>query len=378
MSYTLPKTALSPARATLITAFCLLSVMAQACHSATGSSDQARVIAIATIPGAPGYANIVRGVQLAVDRLNAQGGVSFSVGLPPDSITSPVRLAEYIRANPAVIAVVGHPESGNSLETIPIYADASNNGANGVVLISQTASSPQLRGVSPWFFRVAPSDNEAARFTARWVADSLLARRAAIIYRNDPYGRDWANAFSETFTQAGGSVGLRNPYLTGVTEWDAQALTLGHDKPDVVLFPGDAEDALSLLRAMKKHNVETTFVGGDGTEGIAGDSAAQGAHVAAFFRADQVSGAEAQHFLDTYRSRFHEEPDGFAALSYDAALVVGRTILAGADSRASLRLALERIGNGSPSVDGVVGRIAFDSLHDIKGRKVFLSQVKEP
>ncbi len=65
----------------------------------------------------------------------------------------------------------------------------------------------------------------------------------------------------------------------------------------------------------------------------------------------------------------------FAALSYDAALVVGRTVINGARSRAALRLALEQVGNGAPSVDGVAGRIAFEKNHDIKGRPVVIMRV---
>jgi branched-chain amino acid transport system substrate-binding protein len=65
----------------------------------------------------------------------------------------------------------------------------------------------------------------------------------------------------------------------------------------------------------------------------------------------------------------------FAALSYDATLVVGRTVVNGARSRTALRLALERVGNGAPSMDGVAGRIAFDKQHDITGRSVVISRV---
>ena len=65
----------------------------------------------------------------------------------------------------------------------------------------------------------------------------------------------------------------------------------------------------------------------------------------------------------------------FAALSYDAAIVIGRTIINGARSRAALRLALEQIGNGTPAIDGVSGPVAFARNHDIRGRRVVLVRV---
>ena len=333
-------------------------------------------IGVGAIPGAPNYAQVVHGVELAVARLNeTAGGPRFRVRLPDSSAGSAVQVAQQLRNDPAVIAVVGHPESGSTLEAIPIYADAEHDGANGVVAVSPTSSSPRLSGISPWFFRVAPSDADAAGFTARWVLDSLRARRAAIVYRNDSYGRDWAETFAAGFVRGGGQVLSRNPYLTGIVEWDAYAALLAAEQPDVLLFPGDGADALALRRALRVRGVRVPFVGGDGAEGMKADPEAAGAYYVAFFDERHASSAEAAAFIPAYRGRHGRAPDMFAALAYDAAMVIGRTVAAGARTRAALRLALSRIGNGAPSVDGVAGRIAFEEDHDIKGRTVVVTRI---
>lgn len=336
----------------------------------------ALAIGVGAIPGSPNYAQVVQGVELAVARLNENpGGPRFRVRLPDSTATSAVHVALQLREDPSVIAVVGHPESGNSLEAIPIYADAEHSGANGVVAISPTSSSPRLSGISPWFFRVAPSDADAAGYTARWVLDSLGAQRAAIVYRNDSYGRDWAATFAAAFTKGGGEVLSRDPYLTDVVEWDAYASLLAAQRPDVLLFPGDGSDALALMRALRARGVRIPFVGGDGTETMKRDADAAGARYVSFFDEASATSKEAQSFLPAYRARFGRAPDMFAALSYDAAIVVGRTIANGARTRAALRLALEQVGNGAPSVDGVAGRIAFEKNHDIKGRPVVITRI---
>ena len=271
--------------------------------------------------------------------------------------------------------MVGHPESGHSIESIPVYSDAEHAGTNAVTLISPTASSPRLSGISPWFFRVAPSDNEAARFVARWVLDSLRGRRAAVIYRNDSYGRDWSSTFADAFRDGAGTVVSRDPYLTGMTEWDAYAQLLARLKPDVLLFPGDADDAVEMLRALRLAGVTLTFVGGDGTEAMAASPEAQGARYVAFFRAERATSPEGQHFVNRYRARFKQDPDMFAALSYDAALAIGKSVVAGAHTRKALRDAIERIGNGTTAIDGAGGRIAFGKNHDIAGRTVVVTRI---
>jgi branched-chain amino acid transport system substrate-binding protein len=105
---------------------------------------------------------------------------------------------------------------------------------------------------------------------------------------------------------------------------------------------------------------------------------AAGARYVSFFDEQRASSKEAMYFLPTYRARFQRAPDMFAALSYDATLVVGRTVSNGARTRRALRLALEQVGNGAPPVDGVVGPIAFEKNHDIKGRIVVITRVPAP
>ncbi|MBP6774541.1 MAG: ABC transporter substrate-binding protein [Gemmatimonadaceae bacterium] len=358
---------------------CVTALSGVACREQRNARPASSVMAIGVgaLPGRPGYDNVVRGVQMAVDRLNETGKMRFEMRLPDKSSTSAVAVAESLREDPSVIAVVGHPESGHTIEAVPVYADAEHAGRNAVVAISPTASSPRLSGISPWFFRVAPSDNEAARYVARWVLDSLKSRRAAVIYRNDSYGRDWSTTFADSFIKAGASVVSRDPYLAGMTEWDAYAQLLARLKPDVLLFPGDADDAVELLRALREAKVSLTFIGGDGTEGMRDTDVAAGAHYVAFFQPDHVSSDDGKTFVRKYTEKFSREPDMFAAMSYDAAWVIGKTVSRGATTRASLRKALEQLGSkGSPSVDGVAGPIAFERNHDVAGRHVVIATVR--
>ncbi|MEO7359459.1 MAG: ABC transporter substrate-binding protein [Gemmatimonadaceae bacterium] len=332
-------------------------------------------IGVGASPGKPGFEGVTRGLQLAVERLNADaaGVVRFTL-VTPAAATSAVQIAQQLRDDPSVIAVVGHPESGTSLEAIPVYSDSEHGGANAVVAISPTASSPSLSGVSKWFFRVAPSDNETARLVARYVADTLGAQTVAIVYRNDSYGRDWSARFAETYTTKNRAVLARLPYLTGITEWKAYALQLKKLAPQVLLFPGDADDATAMLRELKANDVHLTFIGGDGTEGITRTHEFPDARYTAFFIPERATSAEGKRFVSNYHTRFNEAPDMFSALSYDAALAIGRTVVAGARTRQALRDNLERITDAN-AIDGAGGKIAFNAQHDITGRTIVIATV---
>lgn len=334
-------------------------------------------IGVGAVPGRPGYETMLRGMQMAVDRLNEAGATRFRLRPPDTGVVSAVQIAQTLRDDAHVIGVVGHPESGHTMEAVPVYADAEHGGTNAVVAISPTASSPRLSGISPWFFRVAPSDNDAARYVARWVLDSLHARRAAVIYRNDSYGRDWSTTFSDTFIRAGATVVARDPYLSRITEWDAYAQLLARLKPDVLLFPGDADDAVEMLKALRTAGVTLTFIGGDGTEGMREHGVADGAHYVSFFLSERIETEEGRTFARRYREKYQQEPDMFAAMSYDAALAIGRSVLKGARTRLALRRSLERLGTAaSPAIEGAAGLIAFEKNHDIAGRSVVITTIR--
>ena len=359
----------------------LLWLALAACQTPKGSpegADDVIGIGVGAIPGQPGYEEVVRGIDLAIERLHATSPLRFRSRPPTRNAAGAVQVAQELSADPNIMGVVGHPASGGTLEAIPVYADAEHAGANGLVLLSPTASAAQLSGVSPWFFRVAPSDDDAARVVARWALDSLRATRAAIVYRNDAYGREWMSTVATAFTKRGAAVVARKPYLADVTEWDAYAQLLATLRPDVVFFPGDADDALAMLRALRANGVTAPFVGGDATEQMRQHADARGAYYGAFFRPEQATSAEGRWFVARYRARFQRDPDSFAALAYDATMVMGRTIVRGARTRAALRVALEQIGRSTPAVDGVAGPIAFDRAHDMTGRHVVMVRVDAP
>lgn len=322
--------------------------------------------------------SIYNGVQLAVDQLNAQreGHAAARMIKGAPDVSDPIRIAEAFRDNPAVVGVVGHPESGTTLDAIGEYADTKNGGRNAVVAITPTGTSAALSGANHWLFRLCPSDAYISRTLARFALDSLHAMRASIIYRNDAYGRDWSKSFSDAYRQGKGTIVERDPYLAGVTPWDAYAQYIKKLQPDVVLFPGSTEDAVAALRAMRAVNVSTPLVGGDATSGLEANAAEfPNARYVAFFLARRATTANAKAFIAAYRAAFKDDPDQRAALAYDAAMLIGRAAMDVGSDRAKIRDYIESIGGSRPAVEGVAGTIKFDDKHDAVSKPVVVVQV---
>ena len=368
---------LRPAVAAVVVTILVASVTVSSCSR--GSAKAGTIgIAVALDPHRAGMQSIYNGVQLAVDHLNGQrnGGATVSMVKGAPDVSDPIRIADTFRDDPSVIGVVGHPESGTTLAAIGEYADTKNGGRNAVVAISPTGTSPALSGANRWLFRVCPSDVQTSRTMARFLLDSLHALRASVIYRNDAYGKDWSKSFTEAYREGKGVVVERDPYLAGVTAWDAYAAYIKQLKPDVILFPGSAEDAVLLLRAMRALGVSTPLVGGDATSGLEANAAEfPNVRYAAFFLARRAGTPEAKAFITAYQAEFKEEPDQRAALAYDAAMLIGHAAIEVGPDRAKVRDYVESIGKSRPAMAGVAGPITFDDKHDAVNKPVVVARV---
>ena len=321
---------------------------------------------------------IYNGVELAVSQLNAQSGGAgkFAMIKGAQDVSDPIRIADALRDNADVVGVVGHPESGTTLDAIGEYADTKNGGRNAVVAISPTGTSPGLTGANKWLFRVCPSDLQTSATMAKYLLDSMHVLRASVIYRNDAYGKDWAKSFTQAYQAGKGVVVERDPYLQGMTPWDAYAGYIKKLKPDVILFPGSAEDAVLALRALRAAGVSIPLVGGDATAGLEANATEfPNVRYAAFFLARNATTPEAKAFVSAYTAAYKDAPDQRAALAYDAAMLIGKAAIAVGPDRAKIRDYIESIGNSREAVNGVAGRIAFDAKHDAKDKPVVVVQV---
>lgn len=374
-----PRTAATVVGVTALAAVAALTACrgADARPAARDVGPDSIAIGVALNPQRPGMASIYQGVELAVAQLNAQRGERppFTMRRTPAQMTSAVQVAALLRDDPRVVGVVGHPESGTTQEALPLYEDAENGGRRAVAVVTPTATSPALSGRSPWLFRICPTDEAASEAVARFVVDSLHAQHAAIVYRNDSYGRDWTRKFVAVFRDAGGTVVQRDPYLSGATEWAAYAAYMTQQRADVFLFPGSVEDAVEAIRAVRATGREIPFIGGDAASGLEEHAAEfAGARYTAFFDARQARTPEARAFVAAFQQRFGHAPDQRAALAYDAAMLIGRAALdVGADRR-RVRDALAAI-DSTRAVEGAAGRIAFDANHDAIGKSVVVATV---
>jgi branched-chain amino acid transport system substrate-binding protein len=322
---------------------------------------------------------MLEAARLAVNQINAKRGVrgrplELRVADDSGNEDAAVRVAERLYADPSVVAVVGHLTSGSSIAAARVYG----GGASPVAMISPSASSPDLSGVSPYVFRVCPSDLQHGPHLARFAWETLGARRVGIIYINNEYGRGVRGTFAAEFARLGGVVVEADPYVPATPSLEPYLSRMRRDGVDALFLAAERPGAELALREMRSLGLKWPVLGGDAVTGIEADGAlAEGMRVSSAYLPDRRDERNAAFVADYARAFPGQRPDHRGAGTYDIVQLLARAIAAAGPDRPAVRDYLARVGRGTPPYDGVTGTIAFDANGDVPGKTVVIGVVQE-
>jgi branched-chain amino acid transport system substrate-binding protein len=310
-----------------------------------------------------------RGVELALAEINQAGGVNgqpVTIDFRDDGGdgSRAAAIAQEFVDNPTISAVIGHVTSGAMIAAAKVYD-------GHIAAVATTASSAALTGISPWVFRVISSDSANGADLARF-AERLGKRRAAVLYENDAYGRGLADSFRRQFS---GEIVTFDPIDGAGTDAEVHIAWFVQHRPDLIFVAGTERSGIALLREARRQQLDVEFLGGDGWTGVTGDPvAAEGALIGAPFTALDPR-EEAQRFVRAYRDRYSEDPDGNAALAYDATKLVVAGIRAVGTDRAAIRVWLAG-RTADQAIPGVTGALAFLPTGDPVGKSFVMTRLR--
>ncbi|MEI6107405.1 MAG: ABC transporter substrate-binding protein [Opitutae bacterium] len=306
----------------------------------------------------------LRGARLAVDELNAAGGV---LGRPVELMVEDNRsvagesatAAKKLIARDQVVALIGECSSARTLEAAPVAQAA------GIPLITPAATSAKVTQVGDAVFRVCFIDSFQGDVIATFARRRLGLKRAALLIDSTaPYSVGLAEYFEKTFIALGGEVVATQKYSGAETDFHAQLTAIRAARPDAIFLPGYYVAAGLVARQAKQLGISATLLGGDGFEApqlleIGGD-ALEGAYYSTHF-AMENTGAGSRHFVAAYRQRHGTVPNGLAALTFDAVKLVADAITrAGTTERAALRRTLA----ATRDFPGVTGKTTINPSRD--------------
>jgi branched-chain amino acid transport system substrate-binding protein len=309
---------------------------------------------------------IARGIEVAIDRLNAAGGLAGR----------PVRLLSRDDEGKPARAIAAAEELVSRHGVVAILGGYVDSLVGPVSEVAERARTPYLASASlderltargyRYFFRVSRLDPYVAA-TVGVVRDALRPRRVAILHATTPGATQLAARQRTALEAAGAEVVLVEPFAPGLSDFTPVLRRVRDAQVDVLLSDAFFADHVLLVRQMTQAAVRLPwFLGafglefpdvvrqlGPAAEGLLGTTSWQpGVYVPA-------APEESRAFVDRYRQRFGGEPPPLAMHGYAAARALGAAL--GAALRGgrpltggAVRDALARVDLETP-----LGRVRF-------------------
>ncbi len=302
-----------------------------------------------------------KGTQLAVEEINATGGV---LGRPLELIVSddqskPGESATIVKkfiSRDKVVAVIGEFASSRSLEAAPICQNFK------IPMISPGSTAPEVTTKGTYIFRACFIDLFQGTAMAKFARTGLHAKRVAVLSAvSSAESVGLAKFFRERFTAEGGEVVLDLKYADGDKDFHAQLTAIRAAHVDGIFVPGYYAEAGLICKQARDLGLTIPLFGIDGWESPKlieiGGQAVEGCYFVTHYSPENDAPAVVQ-FNRRFAARWGEPSDTLAALSYDSVkLLAGAIRRAGTTDPAKVRDALAATKN----FPAVTGTITFDA-----------------
>jgi ABC-type branched-chain amino acid transport systems, periplasmic component len=300
------------------------------------------------------------GVEMAADEINKAGGINGRQVqiLTEDDQGEPNKAATVVTKlinQDKVVALLGEVASSNTLAAAPKAQEAK------VPMISPSSTNATVTQVGDYIFRVCFIDPFQGEVMAKFSANNLKAKRAAILYDfNSDYSRGLYQVFKRSFTTLGGQVVAEKSYTQGDRDFSGQLTSIRAANPDVIYVPGYYGEVGVISNQTKQLGIKAPLLGGDGWDAPQlwqlGGASLNGNYISNHYSVDDPSPA-IQKFVGDFKGRYGVQPDALAALGYDAMKVLADAIKrAGTTENTKLRDAIAQ----TKDFPGVTGKITID------------------
>ncbi len=305
-----------------------------------------------------------RGIEIALAEIQSNGYPLTLVPEFADTGSDPGKAGELLeeRFKAGAFAVLGGTMSSEAKAMIPV-ADRYDR-----VLLSPSATSPDLSKISTNFYRIAPSDLTEGNTMADFASRALEVKRAVILAKaSETFSRGIEMAFRSGLERHGGEI-LElievPPNTSDLSGLIGRVITLAPDAVYLAAYEsGIAAMILELRQQQFAGEILTTHAFASLSAIARVGDAAIGVYLTQSVFEPDSEHAHVQKFVTAYRERYGETPNLFAAEGYDAMKVLAVAL----EARHALPGELPRgLRDEVKEFPGVTGSIQFDEGGDVR------------
>ncbi|MBL1421854.1 MAG: ABC transporter substrate-binding protein [Alphaproteobacteria bacterium] len=358
----------------------LLSTVLAFAMVTTASAETLKIgLATAQSGGlAPYDVPVVTGLKIAVEELNAAGGIMGKINIE--------LIEKDMRSDVAqtIIAVQELVDAEVSVIVLPCDADPSL-AVTGIVdeakipAISTCASSPTLPLIGGDFvFANFPGDNVQATVSASWAYEQGY-KSAFILYSPDTQYTTLPLYFADVIKALGGSVVGTETYSLGQPDFSSIATKIAaiSPQPDIVMTSAYEPDFPSFLKALRAAGVTSQVIGSDGIDSPTTFSLGKVGENVVFTTAGHATkGSELEKFNALFKQKTGKDSDTvFNAVGYDLIKVIEAAVISagGSTDSQAIRDAIAELEN----VQGATSLITYKGTTGMPVRQVSIIRVKD-
>ena len=334
--------------------------------SSNGSAANSDTITLGSVTTNSGTAAAygeaeVAGFKLAVDEINAKGGINGkkvkleSMDDKGDA-TEASNAFNKLAGDNSVLGVVGPTISSTTAAVAPL-ADQSKLPA-----IAPAATSDSIE-TGGYMFRTCFKDSYQGEIAAKFAAETLKVKKVAVLYgTGDPYSSGVGKAFAAAAKKAGlDVVAEENSSSADDTEYSSQLQKIQASGAELLYAPYYYSVAGPyIIPQARSVGFEGYVMGPDGYDGLklTGDKSQYNkTYYTTHYSADDNTNTKVQDFIKSYKSKNNAEPNTFAALGYDTIYMIKQAI-----EEAGENATREDVRNAVAGMtfDGVTGKFTMD------------------
>ncbi len=311
-----------------VVCFGLISAMMLSAFAGCGKSSDSNAIRIGgTGPltgGAAVYGNAAkRGAEIAVEEINALGGMQFELRYEDDTHDAEKAVNAYNILKDWNVQI-----SLGSVTSSPCVATAAETYADRIFALTPSASATDVTKDKDNMFQMCFSDPNQGSASAQYISEKQLGTKIAIIYKNDDvYSTGIYDTFMDKAAEMNIDVVSTTTFNTdSQTDFSVQLNDAKNAGADLVFLPMYYEAAALILAQAKAMNYAPKFFGVDGMDGILtlegfDTTLAEGVMLLTPFSADATD-EKTVNFVKKYNEKFGETPNQFAADAYDCVYAI--------------------------------------------------------
>ena len=317
------------------------------------------------------------GAIMAVDEWNEKGGV---LGKKIELVSlddrhdpkEAVAVAQRLVADPSVVAVIGHLNSGCSIPASKVYHQ------NKILDVTPCSTNPDLtlQGF-PEIFRFCVTDALQGQFGADVAVKKMDDKRLAILHDKSQYGQGLAEQFRNTAEKDGAKILIFEGVTQGDKDFTAILTKIKGLNPQLIYFGGMYPEGSLITKQARDLGIKAAIMGGDGLNSgefiTNAGPASEGAYMT-FLAPPWNETEQAKDFVAKYKEKFKRDVGPYAPFSYDAANCVLEAIQR---ANSTDRQAVIDAFRNTKDYKGITGVTNFDEHGDSTNKNMYLYVVKD-